>query len=301
MGLRKLTDMAALRETRIYNYTDYRAFLKDALQELKERDTRYSHRFVLARLGVKSSGWLADVLGGRRNIARDHVTGFSNVFALEPREELYLETLVQYGQARTIAEKKRVYEKLLTFHEIPKDIIDADRFEYFSKWYYAAIREYLLIEPFAGNYNALARRIRPNITAAQAREALELLERLGFIRKFAGDVWRPAVEHVKKRSHFSAIHYYQYLKAQMELGMEALEQTPKEERDVSAVTLTLSHDGFQQIREEIKSLRQRMIQLSEAENRKFWDGVPGDDRKVFQAVFELFPVSGTRTSKEVES
>jgi len=292
--------MAMLRETRIYNYTDYRSFLKDALQELKERDTRYSHRFVLARIGVRSSGWLADVLGARRNLTRDHITGFANLFALEPREELYFETLVQYGQARTIAEKKRVYEKLLTFHEIPKDLIDADRFEYFSKWYYAAVREYLLIEPFAGNHATLARRIRPAITPAQARESLELLEKLGFIRKYAGDVWRPAVEHVKKRSHFSAIHYYQYVKAQMELGMEALERIPKEERDVSAVTLTLSLEGFAQISEEIKALRQRMIQLSEAENRKFWDGVPGDDRRVFQAVFQLFPVSTSRHPKEVE-
>lgn len=292
--------MPVLRETRIFNYTDYRAFLKDALQELKERDSRYSHRFVLARIGVRSTGWLADVLGERRKLTRDHITGFANLFAFEPREELYFETLVQYGQARTLQEKKRVYEKLLTFHEIPKDIIDADRFEYFSKWYYAAIREYLLIEPFHGNYATLAKRLRPSITPTQAREALELLERLGFIRKFAGDIWRPAVEHVKKKSHFSAIHYYQYMKSHMQLGMEALEKTPKEERDVSAVTLTLSLEGFHTIKEDIKALRQKMIQLSEAENRKFWDGVPGDDRRVYQAVFQLFPVSTTRQHKEVE-
>lgn len=292
--------MPALRETRIFNYTDYRAFLKDALQELKERDSRYSHRFILARIGVRSTGWLADVLGERRKLTRDHVTGFANLFTLEPREELYFETLVQYGQARTLQEKKRVYEKLLTFHEIPKDIIDADRFEYFSKWYYAAIREYLLIEPFHGNHATLAKRLRPAITPTQAREALDLLERLGFIRKFAGDIWRPAVEHVKKKSHFSAIHYYQYIKSHMQLGMEALEKTPKEERDVSAVTLTLSLDGFHKIKEDIKALRQKMIQLSEAENRKFWDGVPGDDRRVYQAVFQLFPVSTTRQHKEME-
>lgn len=289
-----------IRDIRIFDYTDFRAFLKDALQEYKERDSRFSHRFVLGRLGVRSSGWLADVLGGRRNMKRDQLAAFSNLLGLEPREELYFETLADYGQARSVAEKKRAYEKLLTFHEIPKDIIDRDRFEYFSKWYYAAVREYLLIEPFSGNYAQLARRIRPHISSAQAREAIELLARLGFIKKYAGEIWKPAVEHVKKRSNFDSVHYYQYMKAAMALGMESLENIPKEERDVSAVAVTLSLSAFEQMRAEIKALRQRMIALSESENRKFWSGVQGDDRRVFQGVFQLFPVSTTRISREVE-
>jgi uncharacterized protein (TIGR02147 family) len=233
-------------------------------------------------------------------MTRDQLAAFSRLLGLEPREELYFETMADYGQARSIHEKKRAYEKLLTFHEIPKDIIDGDRFEYFSKWYYAAVREYLLIEPFKGNFAQLSRRIRPHITPAQAKDAMELLERLGFVRKFAGDEWRPTVEHVKKRGHFDAIHYYQYMKATMALGIDALEDIPKEERDVSAVAVTLSLESFAQMRAEIKALRQRMIALSEAENRKFWNGVRGDDRRVFQGIFQLFPVSTTRSTREVE-
>lgn len=290
----------ALRETRIFNYTEFRNFLKDALQELKDRDSKYSQRFIMMRMGVRSSGWLADMLSGRRKLGRSQTLELARVLDLNPREELYFQTLVDYGQAKNVAEKKRAYEKLLTFQELPKDIIESDRFEYFSKWYYSAVREYLLIEPFRGNYARLARRIRPQIKMHEAREAIELLERLGFIRKFAGGEFRPIVEHVKKRSAFSSIHYFQYLKANMNLGLEALEHIPRDERDVSAVTLTLSHDSFTEIREEIKALRQRMIQLSEAENKKFWNGVPEDDRKVYQAVFELFPVSKTRSSTEVE-
>ena len=284
----------------IFQYTDFRAWLKDVFQSLKDRDPKFSHRFILLRLDVKSSGWLADMLGGRRLLNRTHLLGLSRILNLSPREEFYFETLADYNQAKNLLEKNRAYEKLLTFHEIPKDIIESDRFEYFSKWYYSAVREYLLIEPFRGDFARLGRRIRPAITSAQARESIELLEKLGFIKRLASGEFRPAVEHVKKQSAFSPVHYYQYLKSQMELGLGAMERTPKEERDISAVSVTLSLDSFQSIREEIKALRQKMIQISEAENKKFWNGIHGDTRRVYQGVFELFPVSTTRVATEEE-
>jgi uncharacterized protein (TIGR02147 family) len=290
-----------LRETRIYNYTDFRNFLKDAFQELKERDTKFSQRFILSRIGVKSSGWLSDMLSGRRNLGRIQMLNLARLIDLNPREELYFQTLVDYGQANTVSDKKRAYEKLLTFQELPRDIIESDRFEYFSKWYYSAIREYMLIEPFRGDYARLARRIRPAIKASEAREAIVLLEKMGFIRKYSGGEFRPVTEHVKKRSAITSLCYFQYLKSNMTLGLESLEKIPKSERDVSAVTLTLSEDAFQEIKEDIKLLRQKMIRLSETENKKFWEGLPGDDRKVYQGIFELFPVSKTRTAGEDES
>lgn len=285
---------------RIFAYTDYRAFLKDAVQALKEKDPKFSQRWVLQRLGLKSSGWLADMLAGRRNLSRTQASVFGQILAMNAREELYFQTLVDYDQAKTLPEKNRCYEKILTFHEIPKDLVDPDRFEYFSHWYIPAIREYLLIEPFKGDAEKLAKRMRPAITAKQATQGIEVLERLGMVKRYASGELRPSVEHVKKQSQFSApVHYYRYLKAQIELGMGAMETIPKEERDVSAVTLTLSEEGFAVLREELKELRRRMIRLSEEENRKFWQGVDGDSRRVYQAVLQLFPVSATRASKAV--
>jgi uncharacterized protein (TIGR02147 family) len=285
---------------RIFAYTDYRAFLKDAVQALKEKDPKFSQRWVLQRLGLKSSGWLADMLAGRRNLSRTQASVFGQILAMNAREELYFQTLVDYDQAKTLPEKNRCYEKILTFHEIPKDLVDPDRFEYFSHWYIPAIREYLLIEPFKGDVEKLAKRMRPAITVKQATQGIEVLERLGMVKRYASGELRPSVEHVKKQSQFSApVHYYRYLKAQIELGMGAMETIPKEERDVSAVTLTLSEEGFGVLREELKELRRRMIRLSEEENRKFWQGVDGDSRRVYQAVLQLFPVSATRTSKAV--
>lgn len=281
----------SLRTTNIFNYIDFLSFLKDAYQELKERDSKFSQRYIVMRLGINSTGWLADILSGRRKLPRKYIPKFSALLDLSAREELYFETLVEYSQGKGLPEKNRTYEKLLTFHEIPKDLIDNDRAEYFDKWYYPAIRELLLIEPFRGDFALLARTMIPQITPAQAKQAVELLKRLGMIKKYANGEYRPTVEHVKKNSVFSALHYYKYVRSQMELGLSALDHFPKEERDVSAITLTLSEESFRSIQDEIKALRQKMIQLSESDNKKFWDAVKKDSRRVYQGVFELFPAT----------
>jgi uncharacterized protein (TIGR02147 family) len=276
----------------IFHYSDYRNFLKDAIQERKERDRKFSQRFIVQRLGIKSSGWLADILSARKKLARTYIPALSNLLQLNAREELYFETLVSYNHAKTLEEKNRAYEKLLTFHEIPKDIIGKDRFEYFSKWYYAAIREQLLLQAFRGDYKKLAHSLLPSISTQEARQAIQLLEELGMIKKYAGGEFRPSVEHVQKQGQFATLHYLSYIQTNMQLGMGAIERIPKDERDISALTLTMSQEAFLEIKDDIKALRQKMIQLSENENKKFWKSVPGgDSRRVYQAVFELFPVT----------
>lgn len=282
----------------IFHYTDYRSYLKDALQALKERDAKVSQRWIQQRLGLKTSGWLADLLAGRRKLGRSQLEIFSRLLDLSAREELYFQTLVDYVHARGLPQRNRAFEKLASFHEVPRDLIDPDRFEYFGKWYYGAIREWLLIEPYRDDPVRLAKCLNPPITPAQAKEAIAVLERLGMIKRYASGEMRPAVEHVKKLAHFGPEHYYRYIRAQMDLGLDAVERVPKEERDVSALTLVLSEEGFRTFRQELKDLRSRMIKLSEDENKKFWNGVEGDSRRVYQTVLQLFPVSAMRKVRE---
>ena len=282
----------------IFHYTDYRPFLKDALQALKEKDPKMSQRWIQLRLGVKTSGWLADLLAGRRKLGHSQLEAFSLLLSLSAREELYFQTLVDYVHAPNVPARNRAFEKLATFHEVPRDLIDPDRFEYFSKWYYGAVREWLLIEPYKGDPARLARSLNPPITAIQAKEAIAVLERLGMIKRYASGEMRPSVEHVKKLPHFGPDYYYRYIRSQMELGIDAVERISKEERDVSALTLVLSEEGFLTFRQELKELRTRMIQLSESENKQFWPGIDGDSRRVYQAILQVFPVSRAHAPKE---
>jgi uncharacterized protein (TIGR02147 family) len=72
------------------------------------------------------------------------------------------------------------------------------------------------------------------------------------------------------------------MKAFLELAIHGLEEYSAEERDFSALTLTLSDQGMAQAREEIRSLRRKLSALSENDL--------GRD-KVYQCNVQLFPLS----------
>jgi uncharacterized protein (TIGR02147 family) len=278
-----------LQNTRIYRYLDFLQFLKDSFCELKESDKKYSHRFISNALGINSSGWIADVLAGRRRVSRNQLLKLSQLLDLDSKEEEFFQLLADYSQAETEKDAQKILEKILSFQELPKELIDEDRFEYFSKWYYAAIRELLLINSFKGDYQSLAHSLIPSITESEAMESIRLLERLGLIKKFAGGIYKPVNDYVKKEKGGNRTYYYQFMKTSMRLGLDALEDIPRDERDVSALVLNLSENSLNEVREDIKNLRKKMIQLSEQDQqnpRKQKNAI-----RVYESIFQIFPVS----------
>ena len=266
----------------IFQFTDFRAFLHSRYEAEKRANPGFSHRFIADTVNASSSGWFSDVVKGRITLTGTFLVKLIKLFSLKPNEAEFFETLVHYAQAGSLEEKNRHMEKILSFKELKVDILGKDKFEYYSKWYFAAIRELLLFQPFRGDYATLARQLSPSIRPPQAKKAIELLERLELIAKDANGIYRPTSSILKKDGAFKSIHLQNFLKTNMELGIEALDRYPKEERDISALTLALEPKDFEKAREEIKAVRKRLLALSEK---------PGLKKKVYQCNFQVFPMT----------
>ncbi len=266
----------------IFAYDDYRDFLRDYSERARLKDRKVSQRFLSARLGVSSTGWFSDLLKGRANLSGIHLVRLATLLRLKPREADFLEALVQYAQAGSIDERNRHYRKLSSFREVKADLVGQAKFEYYSRWYYSAVRELLFIHEFRGDFAALGRLLEPPIKADQAKEAIELLERLDFVCKDAQGVWRPLAATLKKDTAFKSLYAANFLKSSMDLGMQALDRFPKEERHVSAMILSFSAPGFQEALAEIEILRKKLVTLMEADTRP---------EKVYQLGLQFFPVT----------
>lgn len=266
----------------IFGYADFRAFLKDRYTAEKARNPRFSHRFIAQRVGAGSAGWFADIVKGRIRLGAAFLPGLARTFGLGPREEEYFMALVEYDQAETLEARNRHLEKILSFKELKVEQVGREQFEYYGSWYYAAVRELLFIHAFKGDYAALGRKLSPPIGAAQAKKAVALLVKLGFVRKDAEGRYRPLTSIVRKDSAFRSTHLANYLKAHGDLAIEALERHPKAERDISAVTVALGPKEFQKAREEVQALRLKLLALGEK---------PGTGKRVYQCNFQLFPLS----------
>ena len=266
----------------VFAFTDYREYLARFYAYRKSVNPRFSHRKISEWVESGSSGWFSDVVKGRINISGTYLTRLIEHLGFRSSEADFFETLVRYAQAGSMEEKNRYWEKILSFKAVKADLVGKDKFEYYARWYYAAIRELFFIYDFRGDFQALARKMRPRLKAAEARKAVELLERLELVRKDEQGRYRPTAGILRKDTSDTTLHLANFLKSNIGLGIKALETLPKEERDFSALTLVLSAEELAAAKSEIKSMRGKLLALSEKNKAK---------GKVFQCNFQIFPVS----------
>ena len=79
------------REIDVFEYLDYRAFLRDLYLERKERGRGFSYRAFSRRAGLKSPNYLKMVIDGIRNITPAMAERFARALGLDgdPYERLW--------------------------------------------------------------------------------------------------------------------------------------------------------------------------------------------------------------------
>ncbi|MBW8888407.1 MAG: TIGR02147 family protein [Fibrobacteres bacterium] len=266
----------------LYSYIDYRKFLKDYYEEQKARDPKFSHRYFTMKVGFSSSGYFSDVLAGKKNLSGAFMLKFAKALKLGKEEEEYFLNLVLFNQAKTLEEKNRYYEKMMTTGKVKVDIVDRDKHEYFSTWQYAAVRETLHYLEFTDDYKTLGKSLNPPIAAKDAKKAIEVLAALGLIARDEAGAWRPTSGNLKMGGTFDALALSNYHKSTLELAVRALDAFPPGQRGFSTLTLPLTAEKIRKAKLAIKNLRMYLMALSE-------NGTKAD--RVYQFNFQMFPVT----------
>jgi uncharacterized protein (TIGR02147 family) len=74
----------------------------------------------------------------------------------------------------------------------------------------------------------------------------------------------------------------EYLKANLERARKALRAVPRDRRDISAVTVSLSRQAAEQVRWEFRDMRKRILELAKTDEKP---------ERIYQFNLQFFPVS----------
>lgn len=88
----------------LFDYTDYRTFLRDWRDSVRGRKG-FSCRAFAGRAGLGSSGHFKMVIDGQRNLGLKGLERFMNGLKLMGEERLFFRCLVLFNQAETESEK----------------------------------------------------------------------------------------------------------------------------------------------------------------------------------------------------
>jgi len=246
----------------IFEYADYHLFLKDLFETHASNGFPLTYEELGKRVGFTSKGFVTQIIQGKSRIPLRKIHKFGQALSLSKKALGYFELLIQFEHAKGREQKNRIFERLSTRFKTPVTRIGQDKFDFYSTWYYSAIRSLLSYYPFKDNYTDLARQLNPSITSGQARKAIGLMERLSMIRKDEEGHYHLTDRMITTGDNAGSLALVNYQRVTMDLAKEALDRFKKHERSASTLTLGLSEKGYAALIQKVAEFRADLMAIA---------------------------------------
>jgi len=252
---------------KVFSHLDYRQFLRQRFAHLK-KTRALTHRAFSKKAGFSSPNFLKLVIEGQRNLTEKSIPKISQALELDARESEFFSHLVRFNQAKRVEEKAAVYEQLkLLRRDLPLQRLEHSQFDYFNHWYAVAIRELIGLKDFREDAEWIAAKLRHEVSPAQVRRSLRLLERLGLVHRDKTGHLRQEQAPLSSGDEVSSLGAYRFHQNMMEKAKQALRDTPAPLRDISSVTVAVTQDTSERIKQKIRQFRKEILSMVEDEGR----------------------------------
>ncbi len=267
----------------IFEYTNFREYLKDFFNEEKKDNPVFSHRHLARKLGLSTPNLILLIMQGKRNLTRTVRYTLSKYLKLSNKESKYFTSMILFMQAKTHDEKNIHFMQMLDLRKNLKiGKMEEHQFEYYSNWYNPVIRELVTHPDFNyDDYNWLAKSIIPSISPAQAKRSVELLLRLALIKK-KGNGYIQTDSLISTGPEVNSLAVVNFHKKTAELAKESFDRFTLKERTVTSCTVNFTEEHFNELKREIADLRQKALSLAMDLN---------NSTRVYQMNIHLFPLT----------
>ncbi len=267
----------------IWDYMDYRVYLKDWYADAKANRRGFSHRAFSEEAGFSSPNFLKLVMDGDRNLTEKSIIPFMKGLRLNKQEQEFFHNLVFFTQAKNHEEKNGFYSRMLQSRKFSQlKPLEKRQFDFYTTWYHPIVRELVNSQYFDGTAEWVAQHVQPAITVAQATKSLELLALLGLIKRCDDGKWQQADNLISTGPEIKSNVLMQYHQNLLELARHQLTAVPAKERDVSSLTLGIKPEQIPLLKEKIREFRRDILKVVSEEE---------DTTQVVMLNVQLLPVS----------
>jgi uncharacterized protein (TIGR02147 family) len=275
-------------QKKIFEYLDYREFLKDYYQQKKNANPSFSLRVFSDKIGFKAKDFISRIMNGEKNLSIQSIPKVAKGLKLGKHETSFFMSLVKFNQARSMDERNTAFEEM---QEVLKVIRFAEKqyllghcqYLIFSHWRHLTIRSLIGMFGFNGDYKTLAKQVSPKITVTEAKESVQLLEESMLIKKDAEGNYKLADSAITTGDRTSRLALRGFHQHCLKLGADSIDRDPPDSRHISGLTLGISKESYHRIVERVNAFRKEIALIAEEDS---------DADKVYQMQFLLFPVGG---------
>ncbi|MBR4916561.1 MAG: TIGR02147 family protein [Fibrobacter sp.] len=281
--------MGETKPTRkIFEFLDYREFLKDYYNTKKMANPAFSLRVFSDKIGFKAKDFISRVMNGEKKLSTQSIPKVANGLRLGKHETEFFVALVKFNQAETMDERNAAFEEMQAILKVVRfadkqHLLGHTQYMVYSHWRHLTIRSLIGMYGFDGDYEALAKQVHPHITADEAKKSVKLLEECQLIKKGKDGKYSltdSAITTGDRTSRLALRGFHQHC---LKLAADSIDRDPPGSRHISGLTLGISQEGYERIVERINAFRKEIALIAEEDESA---------DKVFQLQFALFPVGG---------
>ena len=245
----------------IFQFTHFRKYLDEYQAARVLTDPEFTRAGACALLGLpKTRSYYNDIVKGKKLSSR-MIPKFVEVLGLNKKEAKYFETMVNFDQAKTTTERDAFFDELIKLHPDPQHILNEDAYEYYNHWYNSVLFTALDVMDVSDDLEPIQKRIFPKVSVGTLKRSLELLARIGFVRKNEDGFWKSSRESVSSGAYNNSDLVRQYQLQCFELSKQALLANDDNPSDMGTFTFSVSDDAYKEIALEIQNLKAKVRKI----------------------------------------
>ncbi|WP_127715939.1 TIGR02147 family protein [Halobacteriovorax sp. HLS] len=274
--------MEEQKKLNIFDYSDYREFLRDFFEMKKRVNPSWSYGLWSSKLGLNSISSITMVINGQRHAGKKIQKSLIDFFKFDAKESYYFEELVKI--AKSTKSDPNLTILMLEQNDELKQLREKNTpsIDLFFNWKAHCVKELTQLKDFFPTGAWIENKTGGLIKKEEASELLEaLLEKKFLIKEFRdGKEVIVAASSILPTKEVTLSGAHAYHKGLMENSFEAI-KTDKDKRSLHATTLSLTKENIPKAKELIREFQ---IQFSED-----IESSPGDE--VYQLNIQFFPLT----------
>jgi uncharacterized protein (TIGR02147 family) len=282
---------AVKKAMKLFNYLDYRQYLKDRYTEEKAKKGHFSHRYFARIAGLSSVGFLKMVMDGKRNLSPSTIHQFAKALKFNKKETAYFEALVLFNQAKEDRERDLYFERLTSLKPPARLTgIEKDQYEYYTQKHFVVIREMVALPHFQDDPEWIAKRLSQTLKTKEVEHAIEVLLRLGLLKRNKAGKLVHSDTSLTTPAEVQSTEVYHFHQSMLNEAKDAMLKVKPELRDITALTIPIPLETLKEIKDKIREFREQMIDVINKGSDNYHD--------VYQLNIQLFPVTASHCPKE---
>lgn len=277
-------------EPNLYDFLDYRQFLKGYYHHRKSSNRSYSYLMLSRSAGKKSANFIKLIMENKRALSQKNISKVAQACKLDEKETQYFTILVQWNQSREPTTRKVLWEHLRRL--IPKDkyyILHEYEKKIISRWYFLALLEIIYLSDFEPNAEWISKRFKNKIAPEEAEETLQLLIDMGLLKDENGKLIRTQ-KVLYSGGNIPSEIIQNYHKQNIPIGIDSISDVDVTRRHLTAISMSVRDKDIPKLKKKIEEFQDEILDYVQTIES-------ADD--VYQLNIQFFPLTKKMKLKKV--